>query len=142
VTADREDRPARRGRVRVRRERSVTETLCSIVLGLEAAVVFFAALLAFGLRVLEPAWAFGGGAVAMVLIIALAGRLRHRWAVDAGWVVQAGLVASGFLLPVMFVVGLGFAGFYAYCVVQGTRIDRRKAAWAAEAASPDPEGTP
>lgn len=37
-----------------RRPRSVTESLLSITLVLEASVLFFASLTAFGLRVLEP----------------------------------------------------------------------------------------
>ena len=42
-----------RRRVRTRRARSVTESLLSIVLVLEAAVLLFAGLTAFGLKVLE-----------------------------------------------------------------------------------------
>ncbi|TPX04487.1 DUF4233 domain-containing protein, partial [Schumannella luteola] len=34
---------------RIRRERSLTETLLSITLGLEAAMMFFASLVIFGL---------------------------------------------------------------------------------------------
>ncbi|MET0303193.1 MAG: DUF4233 domain-containing protein [Microbacteriaceae bacterium] len=113
---------------RVRRQRSVSETLLSIVLGLEAAVVFFVALAMFGLNILEPAVAFGGGAVAIVLFIAVAGRLQHQWAVSVGWALQFGLIALGLLLPAMYGVGIGALAFWIYCFIQGRRIDRQKAA--------------
>ena len=50
-----------------RRPRSATESLLSIVLALEAILVFFVTLTAFGLKALEPVPAFVGGAVLIVL---------------------------------------------------------------------------
>lgn len=125
--------PARRPR----RERSVTETLCSIVLGLEAAVLFFVALAMFGLRVLDPVTALAGGAIGIVLFIAVAGQLRHRWGLGLGWALQFALIALGILLPVMYVVGAAFAAFWIYCVVRGGQIDRMKAERAAAGSGGD-----
>lgn len=139
-------RTPRTPRTRVRRQRSVSELLLSITLGLEAAVVFFVALAMYGLDILEPPLAFGGGAVAILVFVAVAGRLRHSWAVWIGWALQLFLIALGFLLPAMFGVGLGALAFWTYCWVQGRRIDRQKAAWAAAepaqpADPPEPDPT-
>ncbi|WBU38991.1 DUF4233 domain-containing protein [Homoserinibacter sp. YIM 151385] len=113
---------------RPRRQRSVTETLCSIALGLEAAVLFFVALVMFGLKLLDPALALGGGLGAIVLVSVVAGLQRYRWGQWLGWAVQLGLILLGLLLPVMFLVGALFAAFWAYCAIRGGQIDRMKAA--------------
>jgi hypothetical protein len=109
-----------------RRTRSVTETLLSIVLVLEAFVVFFVALTAFGLKALEPLPAFLGGALFIVALIVVGRVVRYRWGVWLGWVLQAALVATGILLPAMFVVGAGFVAIWVYCFVRGRQIDRDK----------------
>ncbi|MBH0009078.1 DUF4233 domain-containing protein [Salinibacterium sp. SWN1162] len=112
---------------KVRRKRSVTELLLSIVLVLDATLIFFVALTAFGLKALGPAPAFIGGAIAIVIFVAL-GRMLHRpGALAVGWVLQAGLVALGFILTPMFVVGAGFAAIWVFCFVKGQQIDRAKA---------------
>ncbi|HWH25891.1 MAG TPA: DUF4233 domain-containing protein [Pseudolysinimonas sp.] len=122
------------GRIRrPRRQRSLTETLLSIVLVLEAVLIFFVALTAFGLDVLAPAlpnWsalAFGGGFIVLLMIVS---RLqRYRWGVGIGWVIQLALIALGILLPAMYVVGAGFLALWIFCFVRGRAIDRAKLAY-------------
>jgi len=118
--------PARAGRRR--RARSTQESLGSIVLGFEVIVVFLAALVAFGLRSLPPVTALVGGGVLILVMLATLGLLRFRWGFAVGWVVELVIVATGFVLPAMFVVGGFFALLWAYCMIQGARIDREKAA--------------
>ena len=112
---------------RPRRQRSVTESLLSITLVIEAVVLFFASLVAFGLKVLEPAlpaWAaLPLGAAGIVVLLATTAVLRYRWGVALGWVWQAALIALGILLPLMYVVGAGFALLWIYCFTRGRRID-------------------
>jgi hypothetical protein len=119
-------------RVRQRRPRSVTESLLSITLVLEACVLFFAGLTAFGLKVLEPqlpAWvALPAAAVFIVLLLATIAVLRHPWGVAIGWVLQAGLIALGILVPTMYVVGVGFTLLWIYCFTRGRRIDAQRTA--------------
>jgi hypothetical protein len=121
----------------MRRQRSVTESLLSITLVIEAVVLFFASLVAFGLKVLEPAFpawvALPAGAVGIVLLLATTAVLRYRWGVALGWVWQAALIALGILLPLMYVVGAGFALLWIYCFTRGRRID---------AARTSPQGEP
>ncbi|WP_341954436.1 DUF4233 domain-containing protein [Salinibacterium sp. TMP30] len=112
---------------RPRRTRSVTELLLSIVLVLDATLIFFVALTAFGLRALAPAPAFIGGAVLIIVFVALARMLHRPWAVWVGWALQMALIALGFVLTPMFVVGAGFAAIWTYCFVKGRQIDAAKA---------------
>ena len=119
-------------RRRPRRTRSVTESLLSIVLLLEAFVLFFAGLTAFGLRVLEPAlpaWVALPAAAAFIVVLLLTiVVLRYRWGVAIGWVLQGGLIALGILVPMMYVVGVAFALFFTYCFTRGRRIDAARTA--------------
>lgn len=112
---------------RPRRVRSVTESLLSIVLGLEAALVFFIALTLFGLDLLPPIVALGGGVVFILVLLVTGAMLRHRWAEWLGWGLQLALVALGFLLPALFIAAAIFVAIWVYCFVTGRRLDRRNA---------------
>ncbi|HYI32654.1 MAG TPA: DUF4233 domain-containing protein [Glaciibacter sp.] len=111
---------------RPRAPRSVKRSLASIVLGFETIVVFLAALVFYGLGSLPPVVALGGGAALVAVFIATIVLLRFPWAYVIGWILQILLVATGFLNPVMFVIGGLFAGMWVYSMVTGTRIDKQK----------------
>jgi hypothetical protein len=101
----------------------VTESLLSIVLGLEAILLFFVALTAFGLKALPPAAALGGG-VGLIVALAIAGGLvRYRWGVWLGWVLQAVLLATGIVLPLMYLVAAVFVAIWIFCFVRGRQLD-------------------
>ncbi len=131
---------------RPRRQRSVTESLLSIVLLLEAIVLFFVALVLFGLKTLSPALAFGGGALFVVVILVTIALLRWPVGVAIGWLIQLALIALGVLNPVMYVVGVGFAAFWVWCFVRARQIDARRREYlaahpeAAAASTPTSEG--
>ncbi len=110
---------------RVRRERTATESLLSIVLGLEAALMFFVTVTAFGLKVLEPGWVFGGGFVLFALFVAAAWLVRYRYGVWLGWLLQAVLITIGIVMPLMYVIGAGFTALWVYCFVTARRLDRK-----------------
>lgn len=114
-----------------RRERSVTESLLSIVLGLEAILVFFVTVTVFGLKALPPAAAFGGGAALIAALVLVAGLLRFRWGVWVGWVLQVALLATGIVLPVMYVIAAVFAAIWIFCFVKGRQLDAAKRAYLA-----------
>lgn len=121
VSAAVHDEPAR-----ARPPRSVKRSLASIVLGFETIVVFLAALVFFGLGALPPLVALGGGAALVIVFLATIALLRFEWGYVIGWILQAIMIASGILNPVMFVVGALFAGMWVYSMVTGTRIDKQK----------------
>jgi len=128
----RQHRQARRERLwRERRRRSVKETLGSIVLGFEVVIVFLAALLVFGLKALPPVPALAGGAAFIVALVVGLGLLRYPWGQYVGWALQLLLIASGFLVPALFFVGVLFVALWTYCMITGERMDRQNRARAA-----------
>lgn len=114
---------AGRAESRPRRQRSTSESLLSIVLGLEAALMFFVILTAFGLKAVPPVTAFAGGGALLVALVLTAGLLRFRWGAWLGWALQAVLIATGILLPVMYFIAAGFVAIWVYCFIKGRQID-------------------
>ncbi|QJU53283.1 DUF4233 domain-containing protein [Herbiconiux sp. KACC 21604] len=110
---------------------SVRQSLGAIVLGFESVVMFFAALVVFGLKVLPAPLALGGGAVLCVLLLASTVLLRYRWGYALGWALQAVIAATCILVPMLAIVAVVFIGLYAFCMIKGGQIDRQKAAFAA-----------
>lgn len=115
--------------------RSLRQSLASIVLALEIVVVFLAALVIWGLAPTEngswglPPWvALAAGGVLILGLIATIGLLRYPWGYTVGWVIQALILAAGFLNPAMFFVGAIFGGMWWYFMVAGARIDRDRTA--------------
>jgi hypothetical protein len=122
------DAPRASRPVRTRRDRGAQESLLSITLVLEAVMFFFPMMVVFGKHTLSPGWAFGGGLGGMV-VLALASRLTgNRAGVWFGWLLQAAILATGFIEPFMFVVGLVFLAFWIFCFVKGGQLDRQNAA--------------
>jgi hypothetical protein len=108
-----------------RRQRGLTESLLSIVLGLEAVLVFFIALTVFGLHALPPAEAFGGGA-GLAILLALATRIvRYSWGVWVGWVLQVVLLATGILLPALYIAAAFFIAMWIFCFVRARQLERQ-----------------
>ena len=133
-------RPAASGgrtpRIRVRRDRSALESLLSIALLLEAIMVFFVILVAFGLRVLPVGVVVVGG-VLLIALLLIDGRLVRRQAgVWLGWVLQVVLIALGILVPLMYAIGALFLLIWIYCFVMGRRLDRRTAEYRAQNPTP------
>ncbi|PFG31155.1 DUF4233 domain-containing protein [Paramicrobacterium agarici] len=104
----------------------VRATLGSIVFSAELLVVFLATLVAFGLKAVEPVTAFVAGGILCVLMVAVIPVLRFRWGLICGWALQGVIVATGIVMPQMFVVGGLFLIMWIYCMIVGARIDREK----------------
>jgi len=129
VTEGASPRPVRTARVR--RARSTTESLLSIVLALEAFLVFFITLVVYGLDQLPPEVAFIGGATFVLLLVLASGVLRYPAGIWFGWVLQAALLATGILNPVLYVVAAVFVGIWIFCFIRGRQIERQKASFLA-----------
>lgn len=108
---------------RQRRERGVTETLLSVVLALEAAILFFATLAVNGLTDIPTVLvvAVGGGLIVLFVLVALV--QRWAWGVALGGILQVVLIATGIVHPFMFVIGAVFAGLWVWCLVRARRIE-------------------
>jgi len=111
---------------------------CTAVLTLEAFVVLFATLVAFGLRVAEPALVWSVGGAGVVLCLLAADRARRGGAVILGSIVQAALLASGIVVGMMFVVGGVFAVIWVVALALGRRIDTERAQREASDGGPGP----
>ncbi len=112
-----------------RKRRSIRVMFASTVLGLEAFVAFFATLVVFGLRSRDfpqPVILIAGIVLSVVLIVACA-FLTRKWGPALGWVLQLVLIATGFLEPMMFVIGVLFALAWWYALRVGWRLDRENA---------------
>ena len=109
--------------------RDPKRAMAATVLVFEALVVVFASLVAKDLTGLSTGEAVGGGALLAVLLAMAAGLLRFRWGYWVGTALQAAVVATGLVLPVMLGVGLLFAGLWVAALVIGIRIERERAAF-------------
>lgn len=102
--------------------------MASSVLCFEAFIVFFFALVAM------KQTSYGAGTVwavcgpIMILCVLLCGALRSKRGYQIGWLLQLALVASGFVLGGMWIIGPVFAGLWWYALKAGRKIDDDKAA--------------
>ena len=110
---------------RVKRQRSLTESLLSIVLTLEAILVFFISLTVYGLHRLSPAQAFIGGALLVVVLVLATRIVRWNWGVWVGWVLQVVLLATGLVLPALYIAALFFIALWIFCFVRARQVDRQ-----------------
>ncbi|GAA0590434.1 DUF4233 domain-containing protein [Kribbella sandramycini] len=111
-------------------------SLASIVLGFEALLLALVTPVMISIADVRPAIALSVCLGLSVLAILSAGLLRNRTGYILGSAVQVGTVGLGFVVPVMFVLGLAFASFWVAAIVLGRRIDEAKAAQQVGSAAP------
>lgn len=111
------------------RKRPATIVFAETTLLLEAFIAFFAALVAFGLRVAPAGQVWAAGGVLMVLFVVLSRLQAYRWGRVAGSAAQLALLACGFWVPMMWFVGGVFVVLWVALLVLGARIDRERAAF-------------
>ncbi|WP_427018139.1 DUF4233 domain-containing protein [Pseudarthrobacter sp. P1] len=109
-----------------RKRRSTKVMFASVVLSLEAFVALFAGLALFGLRNKDTGILWASVALAVVLIFSCA-FMGKKWGPALGWILQLVLIATGFLEPLMFVIGVLFAVSWWYALRAGSRLDRENA---------------
>lgn len=110
------------------RPRSTRRSLAAVVLGFELVVVFLGGLTIFGLNAVQPrelGFAIAG-AIVLLILVAFA-LMRTSAGLVFGWAAQAAFLATGLLLPGLFIVGGLFFALWIYCWVVGGRIDRQRA---------------
>lgn len=120
-----------------RRQRPARPMFGTTVLWGEVFVVFFALLVANGLRVADPTVLGILGAVGMVACAVAARLQRTRAGIVVGSAVQLLLILGGFLVPTMFVVGAVFSIIWVLGVWLGLRIDRERAERETSTTTPD-----
>ncbi len=120
----------------VRRKVSTQRTLGSMALAFESFVIFFATLVAFGLKMADPALVWGFGLGLAIFTILLPAVLGKRGGYQLGWAVQAlALVLSvvlAFANPagwVFVIISVIFVGLWGWAMVAGFTIDKARIAF-------------
>ncbi len=109
-----------------------TWRMCALVLASQSILVFFGALVAWGIARADQtgaptAYLVVGSLFAVGCLVA-AGLMRSPIGVTLGWLVQLACFASMAIVPMMGLVGLIFGSLWVVCLVQGKRIDAAAAA--------------
>lgn len=106
----------------------MTRRFAAVVVGSQALVVFFGALVAYAM---SRATGEGDrstyllvGSVLAVLCIFAAGLLRRPWGVTLGWLIQAATLASAFIVPAMLIVAILFGTLWITALFQGHKMDQ------------------
>jgi hypothetical protein len=121
----------------------MSRRLLAVVIGTQALVVFFGALVARSLAAVDSLAVAEGsqssgpflliGSVLAVLCILDAGLLRRPWGVTMGWALQVATLACALIVPAMLLVGLLFGALWLTALIQGHAMDehtrRVDAAW-------------
>ena len=105
-------------------------SLAGIVLGFEFFVLALVTPVMISVADVSPSTAIPLCLGLAVLAIVAAGLLRNQAGYVLGSIIQVAAVGLGFVVPVMFVLGLAFAAFWVMAIVLGRRIDEAKAAQA------------
>ena len=103
-------------------------SLASIVLAFESVVLALVTPVMISIADVRPAVAVPTCLGLFVLALLSAGLLRFQAGYVLGSLVQVGAVGLGFVVPVMFVLGLAFAAFWVAAIVLGRRIEEAKKA--------------
>jgi len=111
----------------VRRKRPAKPQFTQMILVLEALLVFFATLVAYGLRLADTTTVWWVGGTLAVTLILLSGLVSRPGGYVAGSIAQVLVLAGGFFIPMMFVVGGIFVVMWLVALRLGGRIDRERA---------------
>jgi hypothetical protein len=115
---------------------TAVRVLCASTLIGEFFVIGFAALVAMkdpGLAT-STVWTVSG--ILMALSILLCGVITRPGGLQLGWALQIALIASGFFVPSMVILGLIFGALWWASIHYGREIDAAKARFAARAQDP------
>lgn len=113
--------------------------LCGTVLGMEAIVMLLTIVPA---KVLEhvsggTAGAVGGTMALIAIVLAgCVGRPRMRWALYAGTALQFLVIASGIMIPAMYVLGVIFTALWFTGIWLAHKVESAERARRAESAHP------
>ncbi|MCC2309034.1 DUF4233 domain-containing protein [Cellulomonas chengniuliangii] len=129
----------------VRRKRPARLQFTSTILLLEAFLVLLVTLVAHGLAAIDEGgpsraaiWLVGGAL--MLMLVVLSRLMTWPGGYAAGSVAQVLVLATGIVVPMMFVVGGIFVVMWVVSLRLGGRIDRERAEWAAAHPEDYPEG--
>jgi hypothetical protein len=111
------------------RNRSTQRTLGSMLMAFESFVVFFAMLVAFGLKVADGPTVWAVGLSISFLLIITPAVLGKKYSYAWGWLLQIVVVSTGIWVPLMYVIGGIFVCLWAWAMIAGSTIDKARAAY-------------
>lgn len=109
------------------RNKSTQRTLGSMLMAFESFVVFFATLVAFGLKVADGPTVWAIGLALSFLLIMTPAILGKKFSYAWGWFLQIVVVALGIWVPLMYVIGGIFVCLWAWAMIAGGTIDKARA---------------
>jgi hypothetical protein len=109
------------------RNKSTQRTLGSMLMAFESFVVFFATLVAFGLKVADGPIVWAIGLSLSFLLIMTPAILGKKFSYAWGWFLQLVVVALGVWVPLMYVIGGIFVCLWAWAMIAGGTIDKARA---------------
>jgi hypothetical protein len=97
------------------------------MLTLQAVVLFLTGVVLIGLTSLGAPAALGMGVGLALVCLLAAGLLRRRVGYWLGWAIQVVSIGLGFVVPMMFFLGIVFGALWAAAYFLGAKIDRERA---------------
>lgn len=127
--------------------RSARRSMCAAMLILQAVVLGLTTPVMISVASVSVATALWVGLGLTAACVVVAGMLRRSWAYYVGWAIQLASLALGFVIPMMFLLGVIFTSLWAGAFFLGAKIDRERAErevleeeWAAEHGEQRSEG--
>jgi hypothetical protein len=108
----------------MKREKTATESLLQVALGLEIALVFFGALALNGLGIYSGAVVALGATVAILVLLVLYRLVRFPSGQIAGHIVQLALLGSFYWDVVMGISAVVMVAFWVFGAIRGPQLDR------------------
>ncbi|MCW2841556.1 MAG: hypothetical protein JWR55_3039 [Aeromicrobium sp.] len=104
--------------------------MCAAMLTLEAIILALSVPVMISVEDVDTTLALVLGLGLAVLCVLVAGSLRRPQAYLLGHAIQVAAICLGFLVPIMFFVGLMFAALWFGAYFLGRKIEDDKARWA------------
>jgi Protein of unknown function (DUF4233) len=108
--------------------RSPRRGMCAAILALEAITLGLTTPVMVTIADVPVGTALAVGLGLMLACLLLAGLLRSEGAYLVGWALQAAAIGLGFVVPMMFGLGLVFGVLWATAYFLGRKIERERAA--------------
>lgn len=108
--------------------RSPRRSMCAAVLALEGITVGLATPVMVTVHDLSLGTALATGVGLAVACLVVAGLLRAEWGYALGSLLQVAAIGLGFIVPIMFFLGVVFALLWGSAYLLGRKIERERAA--------------
>jgi uncharacterized membrane protein len=115
-------------------------SMCATMLALQCIVLGLSTPVLITIADVDKAASLTIGLGLALAALVIAGLLRFEWAYYAGFALQIATLALGFVVPVMFILGVVFGSLFAGAYFLGRKIEVDRAAWEAQH-GPAPDGS-